>query len=147
MENCKKQEKEKKKKKKEESFFKDEEFPPLPKSSSAEEYQTSSKTIEKEHQVKCKRKIIHLMKEPRHVLLSKEYQKKEVKKEDDYIEEIIQKIENEHISTFHGMGNRTTSFEYSLDSSSWFNLHMILWLNQRLIIIFKSEDGDSQGDF
>ena len=118
MENCKKQEKEKKKKKKEESFFKDEEFPPLPKSSSAEEYQTSSKTIEKEHQVKCKRKIIHLMKEPRHVLLSKEYQKKEVKKEDDYIEEIIQKIENEHISTFHGMGNRTTSFEYSLDSSS-----------------------------
>ena len=37
---------------------------------------SSSKTRKKEHQVKCKRKIIHLMKEPRHVLLSKEYQKK-----------------------------------------------------------------------
>ena len=55
---------------------------------------SSSKTMGKEHQVKCKRKIIHLMKEPRHVLLSNEYQQKEVKKEDDDIEEIIQKIEN-----------------------------------------------------
>ena len=58
------------------------------------------------------------MKEPRHVLLSKEYQKKQVKKEDDDIEEIIQKIENEHISTLHDMENRTTSQEYSSDSSS-----------------------------
>ena len=76
---------------------------------------SSSKTMKKEHKVKCKRKIIHLMKEPRHVLLSKEYQKKQVKKEDDDIEEIIQKIENEHISTLYDMGNRTTSLEYSSD--------------------------------
>ena len=70
------------------------------------------KTMKKEHQVKCKRKIIHLMKDPRHVLLSKEYQKKQVKKEDGDIEEIIQKIENELISTLHDMGNRTTRLEY-----------------------------------
>ena len=39
-------------------------------------------------------------------------EKKEVKKEDDDIEKIIQKIENEHINTLHDMGNRITSLEY-----------------------------------
>ena len=79
---------------------------------------SSSKTLGKKHQVKYKSKLGNLMKEPRHVLLSKEYKQKEVKKEDDDIEEIIKKIENEYISTFHDMENRTTSLKYSSDSSS-----------------------------
>ena len=46
----------------------------------------------KKHQVKCKRKLADLMKEPRHMLLSKEYQQKEVKKEDDDIEKSSRKF-------------------------------------------------------
>ena len=49
-----------------------------------------------------------------------------MKKEDDDIEEIIQKIENEHISTLHDMGNRTASLEYSSDSSSQTQEHQDL---------------------
>ena len=74
--------------------------------------------MDKKHQVKCKRKITNLLKESRHILLSKENQLNKVKKEDDDIEEIIKKIENEHIITFHDVENRTTSLEYSSDSNS-----------------------------
>ena len=79
----------------------------------------SSKTMEKKHQVKCKRKIINMMKESIQIFRPKERHLTEVKKEDEVIDKNIKKIENEHISTFHDIKeNRTTCLEYSSDSHS-----------------------------
>ena len=100
-----------------------------PDESSEDDMSTKSSTsnsMGNDHKQKCKRKLTYIKKEPKHVLLSKDRKQGDVKKEDDDIEEIIKKIENEHISTFHDMENRTTSLEYSSDSSSQTEQHQVL---------------------
>ena len=69
-----------------------------------------SKIMDKKHQVKCKRKITNLIKEPRLVLLSKSTNKKKSRKKMMMLKKTLRTSKNEHIGNFHDIKKQSHQF-------------------------------------